>query len=238
MEFKKIIDKMKSKYDEIVRNVYNNNYVEALQNFDDIAEKEIKPLLTYVTKNKEQIWRNNRGKIYEYAVYKALENIVNSDEKLKASLKVIQGDSLKSNKNLKSQIVIRNWSDIMPDADIIIIDVYNNVKAIISCKTSLRERLTETAFWKRELERNPSTKKVKIVFITIDKDDELKIDTNRYIIQHVIDFTFITSKDRYSELLFSLSKYKNKPDYNQLISKIKFFDENNVKDFLQKLLYE
>ena len=89
--------------------------------------------------------------MYEYAVCKAIEEIFEKIPMLNKKLAIIHGTQL--NFNYRSQIVIRNWTDIMPDADFVVVDLSNSiVKAIISCKTNLRERLTETAYWKRELQ--------------------------------------------------------------------------------------
>jgi len=137
--------------------------------------------------------------------------------------------------NYKDQLIIRNWSEIFPDVDIFIVEKRtNSVKAIISCKTSIRERLTETAFWKRELEKSDRTKDIKLVFVTTDKDNELKIDTNRYILLHVIDYTFITDPQKYNELIESYKKrYRDKQDFVKLISKVKNIAD--IKNFLLKL---
>jgi len=101
----------------------------------------------------------------------------------------------------------------------------SRIKAIISCKTSLRERLTETAFWKREIEERHGSK-IFVIFITSDKDEELKIETNRYIILHVIDYTFITNKKKYEKLCKTFEKrYANKEDFSILLEKIRPISE-------------
>ncbi len=110
----------------------------------------------------------------------------------------------------------------------------NFVRVIISCKTSLRERLTETAFWKRELEKTKNTQDIKLVFVTTDKDNELRIDTNRYILLHVIDCTFVTDPKKYKELIEAYSrKYGSRKDFTQLLSRVKFIGE--IEDFLKNL---
>jgi len=136
----------------------------------------------------------------------------------------------------KDQIVIRNWNDIFPDVDILIVERGSNlIMAILSCKTSLRERLTETAFWKRELEKTRDMKKIKLIFVTTDKDNELRTETNRYILLHVIDYTFITDPNKYDELIkIYKRKYGDRKDFNQLLIRVKFIDE--IKDFLHHLL--
>ncbi|RLE64597.1 MAG: hypothetical protein DRJ47_07440 [Thermoprotei archaeon] len=38
-------------------------------------------------------------------------------------------------------------------------------------------------------------------FITTDKDNELRMDINHYILIHVIDCTFVTDPQKYDELI-------------------------------------
>ena len=129
----------------------------------------------------------------------------------------------------KDDIVIRNWSEIFPDVDLLLVEKETNkILAILSCKTSLRERLTETAFWKREMEKVRKRDSIKLVFITTDKDRELRTDTNRYILQHVVDYTFITNPHRYAELIEAYrKKYGKNKDFEDFIEKIKPIDEIN-----------
>jgi len=60
---------------------------------------------------------------------------------------------------------------VLPDSDIVI---YNpktaEVKAIISCKSSVRERFAQTLYWKVKLSTNERTKNIKMYFVTVDKE--------------------------------------------------------------------
>lgn len=144
--------------------------------------------------------------------------IIDEEEKLRRYFEVLLGDE--EMEIYADQIVIRNWNDILPDVDILLVEKETNaVRAIISCKTSLRERLTETAFWKREIEKI-GNKKLKLIFITTDKDNELKIDTNRYILLHVIDCTFVTNPRKYEQLLATYQeRYGDRKDFYKLFEK-------------------
>ncbi len=191
---KEVLENLKRNYDQIVVNRYNQSFLEALKNFDSIAENNLRSILREYYSNqrsRDQAWRTCKGSLYEYAVFRYIQNIIKNNEMLKDKIMVIMGDeALISHKD---QIVIRNWCDIFPDVDILVIEKETNlVIAILSCKTSLRERLTETAFWKRELEKTRDMTDTKLVFVTTDKDNELRIETNRYILLHVVDYTFIT----------------------------------------------
>jgi len=156
-----------------------------------------------------------------------IDHVIKSDKNLNAKFSALMGEDML---RLKYQFVIRNWSDIFPDVDILIVE-QDRVRVIVSCKTSLRERLTETAFWKRELERNESTRDIKLVFVTTDKDNELQQDVNRYILLHVLDCTFITDLQKYKSLIeYYKQKYGSKQDFDKLLSKIKFI--GSFKEFL------
>jgi len=223
---------VRMKYDEVVSKKYKNDYINALESFESIAEKIIRPLFTeYLERlgkpkrSIDQSWRKRKGDLYEYAVIQALKNIIEQDEKLKNKLQVLGKWEIKQ--SIKDKIAIRNWSKIYPDVDILILDTRENkVITIISCKTSLRERLTETAYWKYELMKHENTKNVKVIFVTTDKDEELHKDVNRYIAMHVIDCTFITDPKKYLKLMKCYKKmYSSKDKFNIIKEKIRPFRE-------------
>jgi len=214
-------------YEKIVKEY--GNYLNALKAFEHITEgivrkaieEIIKPGRDISQRSLDQAWKNCKGQLYEKTVYKALEEMIKFDKELNNKFLVL----LSPKEIHKKQIAIHNWTEIYPDADILIVEkVSNKVKAIISCKTSLRERLTETAFWKRELEHS-NVRDVKIIFITTNKDKELEKEPNRYIVQHVLDGVIITDKQKYEELIKEYQKrYKGK-QLDELLSKIKFIDD-------------
>ena len=225
---REVINDLINEYDSIVSSQYSGDYLKAIQNFDNIAENNLRSILEKFYSNKtsrDQAWKSCKGELYEYAVFKYLKNTIEMDEELTSKYHVLRGSE--GLIPYGDKITIRNWSVIYPDADILVIEKKTeSVKVIISCKTSLRERLTETAFWKRELERNKSTRNIKVVFITTDKDNELKIDTNRYILLHVIDCTFVTDPLKYKNVIEYLKeKYSDKKDFKKLYAKLKFIEE-------------
>jgi len=222
----------KKKYDEVVSERYDGNYVRALEDFENIAESIIRPKFTEhlerlgrSRRSIDQSWRNRKGRLYEYAVIQALRSMIGQDEKLKSRLSVLGKREIKQ--SVRDKVAIRNWSKVYPDVDILILDdKENKVIAIISCKTSLRERLTETAYWKYELIKHENTKDVKVLFITTDKDEELQEDVNRYIAMHVIDCTFITDLQKYNKLMSCYKTlYGSREDFNIIKDKIRPFHE-------------
>ncbi|MEM0302483.1 MAG: BsaWI family type II restriction enzyme [Archaeoglobaceae archaeon] len=162
-----------------------------------------------------------------------MNQVIQNDTNLRDRFEIATGDEALA--QYREQIAIKNWNEILPDADILVLrKETKRVKAIISCKTSLRERLTETAFWKRELEKSDRTENTKIIFITPDKDEELKTETNRYILLHVIDCTFITDPQKFNALIKHYKKkYGLREDFSKLTSKIKSIDK--IKEFLETL---
>ncbi|MEM1681286.1 MAG: BsaWI family type II restriction enzyme [Sulfolobales archaeon] len=220
-------------YEDIATKDFREAHLQTVKHFESLSETKIRHNLNLFYKNSrsaDQAWKTCKGALYEYAVFRAIKQVIDNS-RLRNSLKVVKGREIYIYRN---QIAIRNWNDIFPDVDLLIVDKDNQlVKAIASCKTSLRERLTETAFWKRELERYANTKNIKVMFITIDKDDELKNESNRYIILHVIDYVVITDPTRYESLIKSYrEKYGDRGDFNLLIKKIKQIDD------IETLLFE
>ena len=233
---REILTRLKNEYEQLVASQYEDNYLEAIKNFYSLAEDNLRPILNQYYPDqgsRDQAWRPCEGALYEYAVYKCIEKVINITPNLQDRFIVIMGENI--SETHKEQIVIRNWNEVFPDIDILIIERGSNVvKAILSCKISLRERLTETAFWKREIEKTRNQTDIKVVFITTDKDDELRSDTNRYILLHVIDYTFVTDPERFRALVESYRRrYENRNDFEQLLMKVKFIDE--IERFINEL---
>jgi len=233
-----ILSLLKREYNNIVSNQYGGDFLKAIQDFDAIAETRLRVILDAFYKSprsRDQAWRTCKGELYEYAVFKCVQQVVSSDELLSRKFKVVPGNQVAT---YEDQVAIRNWSEVLPDIDILIVErETDRVRVIISCKTSLRERFTETAFWKRELERHESTRDLLLVFITTDKDDELRKDTNRYILLHVVDCTFITDFEKHRQLIRAYrERYGGRRDFARIYSKVKRIDE--IKEFLHMLSKE
>lgn len=228
-----VLNELKRIYDSITSQNYYGNLLEALENFNYLTENEIRNILNRYYENQksvDQAWKTCKGALYEYAVFKYISYVIDKNDILKDRLEILIGDK---NINIyKDQITIKNWKDIFPDTDLLLIDKKSNsVRAIFSCKTSLRERITETAFWKRELERN--SKEIIFIFVTTDKDNELQIETNRYILLHVIDYTFITDPEKYKKLIeIYKRRYGDKENFYILLNKVRFIGE--IEKFLLK----
>jgi len=223
-----ILNKAIQFYDDYVR-MHGLSFRQAIEHFETIAEGEVRSIFG-VGRGADQRWRSCKGALYEYAVCRALDEILSSNPLLSQKIDIIHGSKLTSNSTLRNQLTIRNWSEILPDVDFVIVNkVYEKVVAVLSCKTSLRERMTETAFWSRELK----PKGIEVIFITTDKDEEVTSDVNRYIVMHVLDYTVITNPDRYNKIVEEWKlKYGSRSDFNVMMSKI--IDFNDIIKILQK----
>jgi len=218
---------LKELYDNYV-NTSNMSFLQAVEKFEELAEKFIRPQFSSIlarsgksSRSVDQAWRNCKGSLYEYAICRALDEILTRNTSLAQKIDVIHGSRLDA--HIRNQLAISNWSDILPDVDFAIVDkVCGKVVAVLSCKTSLRERLTETAFWARELK----PKNISVIFITADKDKEVTADVNRYVVMHVLDYTIITDPNRYYEIVDEWKrKYGSKLDFKNMIKKVLGFKD-------------
>ena len=154
-----------------------------------------------------QSWRSFKGKNFQ----KLIQDIITeSIEKL--GLKVVNDDTLESSQLPQELDIVKQNMEInygefgkrLPDADIV---VYNpedsRVVAIISSKTSLRERIAQTGYWKFKLLENENTKHIKVYLITPDRDkDFTKVDPAnkpRVIAEVELDGTYVLTTEELEE---------------------------------------
>ena len=133
---KEVLEALKQNYDNIVLNRYTGSFLEALKNFDTLAENNLRAVLAPYYSNersRDQAWKTCKGSLYEYAVFRYIQSIIESNVELRDKIAVMMGDEAIISH--KDQIVIRNWCDIFPDVDILLIEKETNlVIAILSCK--------------------------------------------------------------------------------------------------------
>lgn len=123
-----------------------------------------------------QKWRNESGTMLEllviYFLHKEITRLgydITTDDEISSSDSGIL-------EKVGHNIVLKYGKYyILPDSDIVI---YNpktaKVKAIISCKASVRERFAQTLYWKVKLSANERTKNIKMYFVTVDKEYNVK----------------------------------------------------------------
>jgi len=132
------------------------------------------------------------------------------DEVAGLGLRIVRGKTLDKTKsqNLSKELslVKRNllvdygeFGSHLPDVDMII---YNpktlKVLAVISSKSSLRERIAQTAYWKLKLYGDRATEHIKVYFITPDEDGTLTIKTpankDRAMVEVDTDGSYVMSE--------------------------------------------
>ena len=107
-----------------------------------------------------------------------------------------------------------------PDVDLIVYQQgLNRVLAILSIKTSLRERATQTAYWRTKIRNDPRTQNVRVFLVTPNSDDILRNNRlpnkQRAILETDIDATYIVNT---AEWTLENYLYKGKPSRIRLIA--------------------
>jgi len=158
----------------------------------------------------EQSWKTFKGHNLEKLIIYIIEDEVES-----MGLKIVRGDTLEKTKpeNLSEELskVKRaasvNYGEFglhLPDADVII---YNpetfKIIAILSSKSTLRERVAQTGYWKIKLSMDPVTENIKVFFITLDEDGTLTrrepIQKGRAIAEVDTDGSYVMSETQIEE---------------------------------------
>lgn len=119
-----------------------------------------------------QKWRNESGTMLELLVIYFLEKEISH-----LGYEMTTDDEITSSNSGILEKVGHNLClkygkyYVLPDSDIVIYTPNSaEVKAIISCKASVRERFAQTLYWKLKLATNERTKNIRMYFVTVDKE--------------------------------------------------------------------
>jgi len=130
----------------------------------------------------EQSWKGFKGNALEGLIL----YIIN-DEITIMGLKIVKGKKFERTKpeNLSTELkhVKKNLSIDFgkfgfhtPDVDLVIYDPKTyKVIAVLSSKVTLRERITQTAYWNLKMKNYELTNHIKVYFVTPDEDSTLTI---------------------------------------------------------------
>ena len=202
MDFQNLIELYNSKKREFGGNTYK--YISELLSEAKIIHKEdwvkSKP-----DGDHKQAWKAFKGSNLE----KLIHHII-VDEVQALGLKIISGNSLnKHPKNLsvELQTIKRNllidYGELeahLPDVDIVVYNPKNYSDIIvISVKTTLRDRVAQTAYWKLKLMESPLTEHILVYFITLDEDGVLNDSPSgckkpRAIVETDVDSCYVLTK--------------------------------------------
>jgi len=143
----------------------------------------------YPNKNLEQSWHTFIGRKFQDVIYSIIKGYL---RKLKSQDPEFKNfDVLKENEIKKNDIIFRKLAVkygeylLLPDTDMAIVkfadlDPWNSeIIAIISCKTSLRERIAQACYWKLKLVSSDVTKNIKVFLATADNDEDFVIKSRR-----------------------------------------------------------
>ena len=175
--------------------------------------KKLKEL--YVKNYSEQSWHSYIGNKFQNIVYSILKGYFNrlkSKNQEFSGLTVFKESEVKGNEIIARKLAVRYGKYLLlPDTDMAIVD-YNfedpwksEILAIISCKTSLRERIAQACYWKLKLLSSDITKNVRVFLATTDNDEDFFIKSkrkqyegkhrNRIIAEYELDGVYILRED-------------------------------------------
>jgi type II restriction enzyme len=151
----------------------------------------------------EQSWRAFKGNNLERLLIHIL------DEEVRVlGLKMIDGKALTSNQlsplldRVKRNLLVDygEYGMHLPDVDLVIIDpVDGSVLAAVSVKSTLRERIAQTGYWKLKLLKSSTTNDIKMYFVTLDEDGKLTTQSTpakkgRAIVEEDTDGSYILTE--------------------------------------------
>ncbi|HIP66938.1 MAG TPA: hypothetical protein EYH09_02330 [Candidatus Nanopusillus sp.] len=164
----------------------------------------------------EQSWHSFIGNKFQELVFKTLKGYVQQLKRRHPefqNLYVLSEREVKKNEYLVRKLAVRYGEYLLlPDTDIVIAicdSEYpwnSKILAIVSCKTSLRERIAQACYWKLKLLQSDVTKHIKVYLVTTDNDDDFSIgkrkresyngkSRNRIIAEYELDGIYIMRDD-------------------------------------------
>jgi len=192
-----IFEKFESEHKNETYKYLEEIFLEVRPYYNDYIKRE------FPDKNVNQKWRNDKGRYFEqliiYIIKKEIKNL---------DVKVIHESELskKEHEMLKRNLLVDfgKYGCYLPDADLILyLPDDSSILGIISSKTSLRERFTQTVYWKMKLKNNENTKHIKVFLFTMDnmlnykneKIKEIKKTKKRAILETELDGSYILNRN-------------------------------------------
>jgi len=173
-------------FEEILEDYERNNYLENIQEILEAGQSKVEERAKIAGKDIDQVKKKAAGDYFQRLVVYAI-----LDEAQENGYRVLYDPQLDSHQELSSLDLDFEGESVKPDTDIVIYDPENDSPIhIFSCKTSLRERLTQSAMWKmfysvsshdcddptcpsHNYNQSGTDREVLVGFITIDWYDEL-----------------------------------------------------------------
>lgn len=169
----------------------------------------------YVDQYNEQSWHTFVGNKFQQAVLSNLKGyfvrLKRKDPNFK-NLDILTEGQVKKNDIVGRKLAVQ-YGDVflLPDIDMAIVDLNfsdpwnSRVLAIVSCKTSLRERIAQACYWKLKLQSSKTTKRICVLLATRDNDQDFSIvqkrdrycgkSRNRVIAEYELDGVYVLRRD-------------------------------------------
>jgi type II restriction enzyme len=199
----------KQKVDNLITQIEKGE-IDPKEAWDKI--KELKE--EYVQQYSEQSWHVYIGNKFQGVVYSILKGYLHklrSQNSQFANLNIFTESEVKNNDIIVRKLAVKYGEYLLlPDTDMVIVD-YNftdpwksEVLAIVSCKTSLRERIAQACYWKLKLLSSDVTKNTRVFLATTDNDEDFFIrnkvnyggkSRNRIIAEYELDGVYILRED-------------------------------------------
>jgi hypothetical protein len=169
----------------------------------------------YVAQLGQQSWNSFIGHRFQGVIHAILKGYV---KKLRdqsqdfKGLEVLTAEEAKGNEVIMRKLAVK-YGDflLLPDVDSAIVWIDpehrwgSTILAIISCKTSLRERIAQACYWKLKLLSSDVQKGIRVFLATADHDDDFSIgdggerfngkSRDRVISEHELDGIYILRED-------------------------------------------
>lgn len=165
----------------------------------------------YIKNINSQSWNSFIGGVFEDLVYYILTNYISqlSQKEEFKNIKLFTEDEIEANDYLHQKLSIKYGPKerLLPDTDMAVVDFnerephLSQIVAIISCKTSLRERIAQACYWKLKLRDSPATSHVQVYLATSDNDKEFvpkkngDLNRDRIIAEFELDGIYILRGD-------------------------------------------
>lgn len=162
------------------------------------AWEEVKKLkdsyITYISqqepgKDAEQSWHSFIGHKFEEVIDEIIKAYIDNlrrKDPIFRNLIVLNESEVKENDIIFRKLAVKyDEYLLLPDTDIVIVNYdfedpwKSEILALLSCKTSLRERLAQSCYWKLKLLASDVTKHIKIYLVTPDNDMDFLINRRR-----------------------------------------------------------
>ena len=161
-------------------------------------------------KDHEQSWKGFKG----HALEKLIDHIL-KEKIIEMKLRLVTGKKFErtypENLSLELQKVKKNLSiDFgkfgfhIPDVDLVIYNPVNvEVIAVLSSKSTLRERIAQSGYWNFKIKNYSLTKHIKVFFVSPDEDGNFSEDKNmnksRAIVEKDLDGAYIMTEKTVKE---------------------------------------